>query len=327
MKIAITGAGGMIGRKLANRLALDGKIGDQEISGLWLHDAVACPSIAEAQVPIETIAGDLTDPRQVQQLLDCRPDVIFHLAAVVSGEAERDFDKGYRVNLDATRQLLETVRKLAYCPRFIFASSVAVFGAPLPNPIPDSQYLTPLTSYGTQKAICELLISDYSRRGMIDGLALRLPTICVRPGKPNAAASGFFSSIIREPLAGLEAQLPVSDDVQHWHASPRTAVGFLMHAAQLDTSALGASRAITLPGVAVTVGQQIAALQRVAGDEAVQLIRRNSDATIQQIVAGWPQSFQPTRALALGFRAESSFDEIIQVYLEDDAPEAGASKG
>jgi nucleoside-diphosphate-sugar epimerase len=250
-----------------------------------------------------------------------RPDLIFHLAAIVSGEAEADFEKGYRVNLDGTRELFEAVRQVGdgYRPRLVFTSSIAVFGAPFPpDGIPDEFHLTPLTSYGTQKAIGELLLADYSRRGFFDGIGIRLPTICVRPGKPNKAASGFFSGIIREPLNGQEAILPVEETVRHWHASPRAAIGFLIHAAALDTSGLGARRSLTMPGLCVTVGEQIAALRRVAGDRVAGLIRREPDETIMGIVRGWAEGFVPTRAEALGFKAERSFDEIIRVYVEEE---------
>jgi nucleoside-diphosphate-sugar epimerase len=246
--------------------------------------------------------------------------VIFHLAAIVSGEAEADFEKGYRVNLDGTRYLLEAIRRSAdgYQPRVIFTSSIAVYGAPLPSVIDDDFALTPLTSYGTQKAIDELLLADYSRRGFIDGIGLRLPTICVRPGKPNRAASGFFSSIIREPLNGQSAILPVPETIRHWFASPRAAIGFLIHAAGLDTTALGARRSITLPGISATVAEQIAALRDVAGERAAALIEHRADETIARIIGGWPQSFTARRALALGFRADRDFAEIVQIYIDDE---------
>jgi nucleoside-diphosphate-sugar epimerase len=200
----------------------------------------------------------------------------------------------------------------------VFTSSIAVFGAPFPEKIGDDFFTTPLTSYGTQKAICELLLSDYSRRGFFDGIAIRLPTICVRPGKPNLAASGFFSNIIREPLKGEPAVLPVEDDVRHHHASPRAAVGFLLHAASLDLTKLGARRALTMPGVSVTVAEQIEALRRIGGDKAVALIRRQPDETICRIVAGWPRQFDARRAEALGFAAETDFDAIIRAHVEDE---------
>jgi nucleoside-diphosphate-sugar epimerase len=200
----------------------------------------------------------------------------------------------------------------------VFASSIAVFGAPFPEAIGDEFLQAPLTSYGTQKAIGELLLADYSRRGFFDGIAIRLPTICVRPGQPNKAASGFFSGIIREPLNGEEALLPVDESVRHWFASPRAAVGFLLHAAALDIGRLGARRSLNMPGVSATVGEQIAALRRVAGERAAALIRRAPDQTIQRIVAGWPQNFDARRALSLGFRADASFDEIIRIHIEEE---------
>ena len=265
---------------------------------------------------------DIADPRAVEGVIAERPDVIFHLAAIVSGEAEADFEKGYRVNLDGARNILEAVRRegrdSAYRPRIVFASSIAVFGAPFPERIGDEFFTTPLTSYGTQKAISELLVCDYTRRGFIDGVAIRLPTICIRPGKPNKAASGFFSNILREPLVGLEAVLPVSEDVRHWHASPRAAVGFMVHAATMDLAAMGARRALTMPGLSATVAEQIEALRRAAGDKAVRLIRSEPDPAIIRIVEGWPRAFDARRALGLGFRADSSFDEIIRIHIEDE---------
>ena len=246
--------------------------------------------------------------------------MIFHLAAIVSGEAEIDFEKGTRVNLDGSRALLEAIREAGdgYRPRLVFTSSIAVFGAPFPQTIADDFHLTPLTSYGTQKAIVELLLADYTRRRFVDGVGIRLPTISVRPGRPNKAASGFFSSIIREPLAGEEAVLPVEESVTHWHASPRSAVGFLVHAAGLQSEKLGPRVNLTMPGVCCTVAEQIAALRRIAGDKVAARIRRSPDPLVAQIVAGWPRRFDPRRALALGFRAEASFDEIIRVHVADE---------
>ena len=239
-----------------------------------------------------------------------RPDLIFHLAAIVSGEAEADFEKGYRINLDGTRMLFEAIRlaAMAIGRALVFTSSIAVFGEPLPAVIGDKHELTPLTSYGTQKAICELLLADYSRRGFLDGVGIRLPTIAVRPGKPNKAASGFFSGIIREPLAGIEAVLPVADDVRHWFASPRAAVGFLLPCGgNGHGSAWASQRNLTMPGLAATVGEEIAALERVAGAKAVALIRRQPDETIARIVAGWPKAFEAKRASALGFVGRNQF--------------------
>jgi nucleoside-diphosphate-sugar epimerase len=320
VRILVTGAAGMLGRKLTERLVGDGVLGGAPISHLSLVDLVAAPPPATSSFELAVLVADLADDAVAGDLVAGRPDVIFHLAGVVSGEAEADLEKGYRVNLDGMRLLLDAVRTLGvgYRPRLVFSSSIAVFGAPLPEVIGDEQRTTPLTSYGTQKAICELLLSDYTRRGFLDGVGLRLPTICVRPGAPNEAVSGFFSSIIREPLNGREAVLPVTDDVRHWFASPRATVTGLLHAATLDGAALGAWRSITLPGVSVTVAEQIAALRRIAGEEAVRLIRHEPDQAIMRIVEGWPHGFDAGRARALGFRGEANFDEIIRVYLDDE---------
>jgi D-erythronate 2-dehydrogenase len=305
-KILIIGAAGMIGRKLTARLRKDGA------GELILHDVVSAGPGA--------MVSDLSTPGEAEKLVASRPDLIFHLAAIVSGEAEADFEKGYRINLDGTRQLFEAVRKVGngYKPRLIFTSSIAVFGAPFPQAIGDEFLNAPLTSYGTQKAIGELLLSDYSRRGFFDGIGIRLPTICVRPGKPNKAASGFFSGIIREPLSGQEAVLPVPESVRHWFASPRAAIDFLLHAASLDTAKLGTRRNLSMPGISATVGEQIEALRKVGGEKAVRLIRRQPDPTIMRIVEGWPQNFDARRASALGFRADQSFEQIIRIHLEDE---------
>ena len=319
MKVLVIGAAGMVGRKLVAALLAAGQVGGTPVSGMTLVDVVE-PRPVAANVPLTTLAADLSEPGVADGLVADRPDLIFHLAAIVSGEAEADFDKGYRINLDGTRQLFEAIRSIGggYRPRLVFTSSIAVFGEPLPPVIGDTQEHTPLTSYGTQKAICELLLADYSRRGFLDGVGIRLPTIVVRPGKPNKAASGFFSSIIREPLAGMEAVLPVADTVRHWFASPRAAVGFLLHAAALDTALLGTRRSLTMPGLAATVADEIAALERLAGAAAVALIRREPDDTIARIVAGWPQAFDAARATALGFRGDASFDDIIRAHIEDE---------
>ena len=322
MHILVIGAAGMVGRKLTERLVADGHVADRAIDALTLVDVVepAAPTGFSGQV--KTITADLSAPGAAETLAGHRPDLIYHLAAIVSGEAEADFDKGYRINLDGTRYLFEAIRqeglKSPYRPRVVFTSSIAVFGAPFPARIHDEFFSTPLTSYGTQKAIGELLLSDYSRRGFFDGIGIRLPTICIRPGKPNKAASGFFSGILREPLAGHEAVLPVSEDVRHWFASPRAAVGFLIHAAAIDTAPLGGRRNISLPGLSATVKEEIEALRRVGGDKAVKLIRHEPDPAIIRIVDGWAQDFDTHRAEALGFRAETSFDAIVQAHVEDE---------
>ena len=318
MKVLIIGGAGMVGRKLAERLAKDGTLGGKPISSLTLYDVVPPQKPAGASFPVEITTGDFPAAGESDKLVANKPDVIFHLAAIVSGEAEQEFDKGYRINLHGTMNLLESVRKAGNKPRLVFTSSIAVFGAPFPEKIGDEFFQTPLTSYGTQKAIGELLISDYTRKGMLDGISIRLPTICVRPGAPNKAASGFFSNIMREPLAGKEAVLPVSEDVMHWHASPRAAVGFLLYAATIDDHKVGPRRALSMPGLAVTVGEQIAALKKVAGDKVVARIKREPDAFIQGIVAGWPRNFDTRRAIELGFKPDASFEEIIRIHIEDE---------
>ncbi|NTH78098.1 SDR family oxidoreductase [Agrobacterium rhizogenes] len=307
MHIAIIGAAGMIGRKLTARLVADGGLGGREITRLTLVDVIEPPQPEGFKGKVKARARDLSAPGAAEKIVARRPDVIYHLAAIVSGEAELDFDKGYRINLDGTRQLFEAIRAAnsedGYRPRVVFTSSCAVFGSPFPTPIPDDFHLAPLTSYGTQKAMSELLLADYTRRGFFDGIGIRLPTICIRPGKPNRAASGFFSGILREPLVGMEAVLPVPEEVRHWHASPRSAVGFLVHGATVDLTPLG---------------EQIEALRRIAGDKAVKLIRREPDELVMRIVSGWAQGFTAKRAKKLGFVAEKSFDEIIRVHIEDE---------
>lgn len=296
----------MIGRKLA--------------ASLWGETLTLVDSVAPPTQPGATcIAADLTGPATAAALIERRPDVIIHLAAIVSGEAEADFGKGYAVNLDATRALFEAIRAVpSYFPRVVFASSIAVFGAPFPDRIPDDFHATPRTSYGTQKAMAELLLSDYTRRGFMDGIALRLPTICIRPGAPNRAASGFFSSILREPLNGLPAVLPVPDRTRHWFASPRAAVGFFRHAMAINTGLLGDRRALNMPGLSATVAEEIEALRRAAGQGAVDLIRVEPDPGIAAIVSTWPHDFDTVRARALGFTAETTFDEIIAAHIADE---------
>ena len=315
MRALVIGAAGMVGGRLAASLAADPEPG---IEALTLVDVVE-PAAPAGAVPVSTGVLDLTDAAAVAAAIAGRPGVIVHLAAIVAGEAEADFEKGYAVNFDGTRRLLEAIRaEPDYRPRVIFASSIAVYGAPFPETIPEEFHLTPLTSYGTQKAMSELLLADHTRRGFLDGIGLRLPTICIRPGAPNKAASGFFSNILREPLAGREAVLPVDDTVRHWHASPRAAVGFFRHAMRLDLERLGARRSLAMPGLSATVAEQIEALRRAAGDEAVRLIRREPDPVIRRIVAGWATRLDASRALALGFAADASFDAIVAAHVEDE---------
>ena len=315
MRVLITGGAGMLGRKLTGRLLERGHLRRASIDAIDLVDLAEAPTESEL---CTTHVADLSRPGEAEALVALEPDVVFHLAAVVSAEAEADFDKGMAVNLDGTRQLFEAIRHSGAAPRVVYASSIAVFGAPFPDPIPDDFHPTPLTSYGTQKLIGEALLADYSRRGFFDGIGIRLPTVSVRPGAPNAAASSFFSGIIREPLNGVKAELPVSRDVRHPHASPRAAVGFLVHAAELDTARLDGRRNLTMPGVSVTVGEQIEALGRVAGPEAAALIVESPDPAVAEIVAGWPSRFDTARAAALGFAADAGYDDIIRAYIEDD---------
>ena len=320
MHVLILGAAGMIGRKVTASLVAAG-ISGQPVDRLTLVDIMA-PEPPDG-LDASCLAADLAVAGTAARLIEHRPDVILHLAAVVSGEAESDFDKGYAVNFDGSRALLEAIRaNEGYCPRVVFASSIAVFGAPFPDRIPDHWHAIPRSSYGTQKAMVELLVNDYSRRGFIDGISLRLPTICIRPGKPNLAASGFFSGILREPLNGQPAVLPVPDTVRNWFASPRAAAGFFLRAAGLDTARLGDDRAITLPGLSASVAEEIEALRRVAGQDAVNLIRSEPDPAVAALVKNWPHDFEAQRALALGFAAETTIDEIVQVYIEEDMPQA-----
>ncbi|MFK7744312.1 MAG: D-erythronate dehydrogenase [Roseobacter sp.] len=315
----IIGGGGMVGQKLAHRLAATGLSG-APIEHVTLFDM----GFGAQSAPGSQVTANITDPQQIQQLASQRFDVIFHLAAIVSGEAEADFDKGWAVNMMSMWTLLEALRAEhdmsggTYVPRIVFTSSIAVFGGPYPSRIDDTFLCAPQTSYGAQKATCELMLSDFSRKGFVDGISLRLPTICVRPGKPNLAASSFFSGIIREPLNGQEALLPVPDTVRHWHASPKSAAQFLTHAAELDTQLLEGRRALNLPGVSCTVAEQIEALRSVAGQDVVDLIVSKPDTHIMKMVSGWPRDFAPERALALGFTADDSFESIIETYIAED---------
>lgn len=319
-KVLIIGGGGMVGQKLARRINT-GQLG-LDNPAVTLFD-MAFPEDGAAATQV---TGNVTDKATLEKLAAQRFDVIFHLAAIVSGEAETDFDKGWAINMMSMWQLLEALREQhtlsngIFVPRIVFTSSIAVFGGPYPEKIDDTFLCAPQTSYGAQKACCEMMLSDFSRKGFVDGISLRLPTICVRPGKPNLAASSFFSGIIREPLNGEEAILPVPDTVRHWHASPRSAAKFLTHAATLDTKLLEGRRALNLPGLSCTVAEQIEALRQVAGQATVDRIIPRADPTIMRIVEGWPRNFQPDRARTLGFEAETSFQEIIEIYIADDLP-------
>lgn len=318
MNVLITGGAGFLGLQLARLLLkrgslnLDGRA--VSIDRLTLLDVVA-PQIDDARVRVVT--GDLSDLAVLAQAIDRDTGAIFHLAAVVSGQAEADFDLGMRVNLDASRALLETCRQLGHVPRVVFTSSVAVYGGKLPAVVQDDTALNPQSSYGAQKAIGELLLSDYSRKGFVDGRVLRLPTISVRPGKPNAAASSFASGIIREPLAGVAANCPVPPDTALWLLSPRGAIQALVNGIELDGARFGNRRVVNLPGLSVTAAQMVDALRRVAGDAVADRVTWQREERIEKIVGTWPAAWDTTRALELGFVGDASFDDVVRGYAED----------
>jgi nucleoside-diphosphate-sugar epimerase len=323
VRIVITGGAGFLGRQLARRLLDAGELtaGDgarRAISAITLFDSVAVPPVEGGDPRLRTKVGDIADRAALADALGPGADSVFHLAAVVSGAAEADFDLGMRVNLEGTRALLEACRALKSPPRLVFASSVAVFGGALPKTILDNTPLTPQSSYGIQKAIGELLVGDYSRKGFIDGRSVRLPTVVVRPGKPNLAASTFASSILREPLAGAEANCPVGREARMWILSPRQAVRSLLHAHDLPESAWSGNRAINLPGIDVSIGEMVASLGRIAGQRAVERLRWQPDPAIERLVGGWPHRFDPARALALGFRGDADIDAILRAHIEDE---------
>lgn len=333
MRVIITGGAGFIGQRLAAAIAragtLPGSGGSDAVRELVLFDQVEAPVPAVARVPIRTVVGDIADTAAMDALFSGGADVVYHLASVVSAAAEADFELGMGVNFDGTRAVLEASRKAdGAVTRFIFTSSVAVFGGDLPPVVEDHTAPMPQNSYGIQKAMGELLVSDYSRRGFVDGRALRLPTIVVRPGRPNKAASTFASSIVREPLQGEEAVLPVPEELAMFVLSPRRAIQALVHAAGIPAAHFGGSRSVMLPGIRVTVGEMISALRRVAGDAAVARIRRESNPAIEAIVGGWPANFDTTKAERLGFQCDVGIDAIVEAFIEDDLlPEARAALG
>lgn len=321
MKVLILGGGGMIGQKLAHDISKHG-LGDDLQPDLILHDIVE-PCWTGVNNP-KLLTGNIAADGTATTLATLRPDVVFFLAAIVSSDAEANFVAGWDVNARGAWNLLEALREQhestggTYRPKIIFTSSLAVFSGPFPDAIDDDFHNNPQSSYGAQKSVVELLISDYSRKGYVDGLSIRLPTICVRPGKPNLAASSFYSGIIREPLNGQQAILPVPDTLRHWFASPQSAVKFLKHAAELDFNRLEGHRALNLPGVSCTVADQIEALRQVAGNDVVKLIKPVPNPDIANIVMGWPRNFNPERAIKLGFRADKDFVSIIQSYIDTE---------
>ncbi len=320
MRILITGAAGFLGRRLLQRLASSGESAPTTFV-LWDHVAADVP--AGAAPNSRVLVGDLLDETMRNEAFADQVDVVFHLAAVVSAQAEQDFDLGLRVNLDGTRALLDRCRSLAAPPRFVMTSSVAVFGGSLPTRVPDWWTVAPRSSYGTEKAICELLVNEYSRRDIVDGRVLRLPTVVVRPGRPNKAASSFASSMIREPLAGDAAVVPVDPDTAMWLMSPERAVDALAHALDIDAKALGDERIISLPGLSVTVSEMASALERAGGAEAAARLKWQFDVAIATIVQSWPGDFEANRARALGFQADTSMDDIIAQHVAETAEGGG----
>ncbi|WP_027014262.1 D-erythronate dehydrogenase [Comamonas composti] len=320
MKVLITGGAGFLGQRLARKLlelgalTLEGR--RQPITHIDLLDVVRNDSLDDPRV--HCLTGDIADVQVLGQALDRDTAVVFHLAAVVSGQAEADFDLGMRINLDASRSLLESCRALGHGPRVVFTSSVAVYGGRLPDSVRDDTALNPQSSYGTQKAIAELLLADYTRRGFVDGRVLRLPTISVRPGRPNAAASSFASGIIREPLGGEAANCPVAADTRLWLLSPRRAVEALVAGCELDASAVADRRPINLPGISVSAGEMVQALREVAGDAVADRVSWQPDERIARIVGSWPGRWDCARAERLGLQGDGDFAAIVRAYIADD---------
>lgn len=321
MKVVIIGGGGVVGQKLAAELGRRGQLREREIERLTLVD-IAVPRAVAAGFPVDLVTADIADPAGAVAAIPAGTDVIFHLAAIVSAHAEAEFDTGMRVNLHGTLNVLERARALGTAPVVVYTSSAAVFGGDVPDPIEDWTATTPQTSYGTQKAVGELLLNDYSRRGFLDGRGFRLPTISVRPGKPNRAASSFMSSIIREPLNGREAVCPVGPEFRHGYLSPRRCVANLIRGAELDAARLGDTRCMMMPGRDWTIAEVVAAMTAVAGEGPAALIRWEDDPAIRRIVSTWRWDYRPTRALQLGLEADASFEDNVRYYIEDDLPHA-----
>jgi len=315
MHITILGGAGFLGRKVAARLAADGALGGQPVSSLTLFDLAAPPPPSGAQFPVHSLAGDLADLPAAA--IPPGTGVVFHLAAVVSAAAEADYELGRRVNVRGTDAVIDACRRLASPPRVVFTSSVASFSGGQGAVLPDDARQVPANTYGAQKAAAELFLADASRRGMLDAVSIRLPTVIVRPGRPNKAASSFVSAILREPLLGLPATLPVPDDFAVWVCSPRRAVEWLLHAASVDTAAMGLDRGVNPPGISATVGEMLQALDSVRPGASA-LVERRPDPAVAAIVGGWPAAFAPVRAKALGFTAHESLADLVQAFIDDD---------
>jgi D-erythronate 2-dehydrogenase len=321
MNILIIGGGGVVGQKLAHKLADLGTLRGKTISKIVLAD-INDPAPVQAPFPVETKTCNIADAASVADVVTDDIDVIYLLAAIVSAHAEEDFDLGWQINMMGTMNVLERARALGTKPVVVFTSSIAVYGGEVPDPIIDHSFLNPQTSYGAQKAVCELLINDYSRKGFVDGRGFRLPTISVRPGKPNRAASSFMSSILREPLNGQEAICPVEDDFLHYYLSPRKCVENLVKGAELKAEDLGQNRCMMMPGRMWSIRQLIDAMDAVVGPEAAKLIRWESQPEIQRIVKGWRFDLRPEKSVKLGLEPDASFEDNIRYYLEDDKPAA-----
>ncbi|MCY7261749.1 D-erythronate dehydrogenase [Pseudomonas protegens] len=323
MNILVTGAAGFLGRRLIEALLQRGTLTDrhgqlQPIKRITAFDREPVQGLDDPRVQVKE--GDISDEQVLAKLIDADTDSIFHLAAVVSSQAEGDFELGMRVNFSATQGLLERARQLGSSPKWVMTSSVAVFGGQLPENVDDDQVWAPQSSYGTQKAMNDLLLADYSRRGFVDGRSLRMPTIVVRPGKPNLAASSFASGIIRDPLSGQASVCPVALDTRLWLMSPARAIANLIHGHELAAERLNQGRVINMPGLSLTVAQMIDALREVAGDEVAQRIQLRPDARIERIVGSWPGAFSARYASELGFTADEDFIGVIRQFIQDYLP-------